>query len=71
MRAIRVKAGLLAGKIERWAVANLACSAIGGALMTVSQPVAAHPLVFGGGLPTGNLNNAAAANLSNLVLARR
>ena len=64
----RRKATFASG-IARWATTHLTGIALAGALIAVSQSVAAQVLVFDRGLPTANLNNAAGANRSNVFWA--
>jgi hypothetical protein len=58
---------MFADGAKRWAATRLLGLALGGALLAVSHSAAAQGLVFDRGLPTANLNNAAAANRSNVV----
>jgi hypothetical protein len=60
------KRNSLSGWLSRWASARLLGFALAGALLAGSNLAAAQVLVFDRGLPTANLNNAA-ANRSNVL----
>lgn len=59
----------LTDRLKRWTATRLLSFTLAGALLAGSNLVAAQVLVFDRGLPTANLNNAAAANKSNVLWA--
>jgi hypothetical protein len=58
---------LFVNGLKRWATTRFLGFALAGVLLAASQLAVAQALVFDRGLPTANLNNAAAANRSNVA----